>query len=94
MTFDSARPLSVRSHLNFCVLRRRLRPGLAPGWATPGSAPPAARPGLGAPLRLQPEGDRTVVHQANLHVRPEHAALYPWVLGTRRRDEPLEQAPP
>jgi hypothetical protein len=76
MTFDSARPLSVRSHLNFCVLRRRLRPG------------------LGAPLRLQPEGDRTVVHQANLHVRPEHAALYPWVLGTRRRDEPLEQAPP
>src|ERR1700730_11786939 len=45
-------------------------------------------------LRFQPKSDGTVVDQGHLHVGAEHAALDPWVLDARRRDEPFEQPPP
>ena len=50
--------------------------------------------GLGRRPRFQQKSDGAVVDQGHLHVGAEHAAFDPRVLGARRRDQPLEQAPP
>ena len=87
MAFDSARPLRVRSQLEFCLLAAAL-----------GCALRLRRPGLGAPrlrapLRLQPKGHGAVVDQRDLHVGPENAACDPRVPAARRHEESLVQAP-